>query len=638
MPGVEPTTLSSSYRSSQVVLDAVNQVFTKLVGNPALTECQSAAQQWQGGFELHRAIKAELLGHVVLQTTASDGAVDTEQGDDEIAAPPDAHAHYVAGYIKTLTESYPGQTIGVLMRSRAKGRTLMHALRSLGVRAAEEGGNPISHNAAVAAVLAAIQFADHPGDAVARFHTMNSPMGELLGLDSSANPDQVACNLRQTLMDRGFASVIADWMQRLAPSCDAVSLRRLTQLIELAEGYDSFGATLRPGFFVQSVRAAKVEDAAPAPVRVMTIHASKGLEFDAVVLPDLDANLSSQDSKDLVVLDRDSPIDSVRGVYRRVPKDLIDLTPDLKHAHEQRAHEKRTEDLCLLYVAMTRAKQALHMLVRPLKETKGGKPSTTGRTNLSYAAVLRQALSERDDEGYEGDECLFEIGTKTLASGTLESRALVDRSATTFEPIRLASTGGKPGRSWVKASPSQMHHQASVSAADLLRLDPTGGQRYGNAVHAMLEQVGFIDEGPPDEAAMRRVGEAAGMRGNDLQQALASLQRTLQQPAAQQLLARDNADALWRERRFIVHLDEQLIAGVFDRVHLYHQDDKPIRAKLIDFKTDRVDDQSIDAVVSGYADQIRLYRRALSVMLGLDPAQIESVLYFVGDDRVVPIT
>lgn len=637
LPGVEPTTLSKSWRSSQVVLDTVNAVFTGLDGNAALSKCARAAQSWQAGYELHEAVQKDLPGHVVLQTTArDDGSELSETSDDEVAAP-DAHAHYVAGYIQGLTKQLPGRSIGVLMRSRAKARTLMHALRSLGVHAAEEGGNPIGHTPAVAAVLAAIQFADHPGDTVARFHVMNSPLSEVLGLSAQSNVETVARGLRRSLMDQGYAAVIAQWAQSLASNCDAASLGRLIQLVELAEEYDANDASLRPGFFVQAVQSAKVEDASPALVRVMTIHASKGLEFDAVVLPDLDAALSGQDARELVVLDRDSPIDPVRGVYRRVSSKLVGLTPELEQAHEQRAHEKRTEDLCLLYVSMTRAKQGLHLLVKPLSPDSKGKPGSRGLTNLSYAAILRQALRRDDVEGFEGDACLYESGASDWAQGESNVAPIAATQSRGFEPIELVKQSGRSARSWVKASPSQMHNQASVKASDLLNLAPAGGQRYGTVVHAMLEQVGFIDEALPDAGKLNDAARSVGAAGIDIDQAIQSIQSALQQPVAQSLFQRNGADELWRERRFMVRLDDRLITGSFDRVHLWHNEGKSERALLIDYKTDRVDDASIDAKVAGYADQLRLYRAALSAMLGLDPTAISTKLYFIGDGRVAEI-
>lgn len=639
LPSVEPTALSDSYRSSQVVLDAVNDVFTQLIGNPALAACASAAEQWQHGFERHRAVKTDLAGHAVLQTTAHDdtGDDDSSESDNDVAAPPDAHAHYVAGYIRDLSQKMPGRTVGVLMRSRAKAKTLMHALRSLGVHAAEEGGNPIGHNPAVAAVLAAIQFADHPGDSVARFHTTNSPLGELLGLGGGERPESIASDLRRQLIDEGYAAVIARWAEALSPSCDETSLRRLMQLIELAQAYDADGATLRPGFFVQSVQAAKVQDASPARVVVMTIHASKGLEFDAVVLPDLDGSLSAQDARDLIVLDRDSPIAPVRGVYRRLPKGLAALTPALEQAHEQRAHEKRTEDLCLLYVAMTRARQGLHMLVRPLKLGKKGQSPSKGLTNLSYAAILRQALRGDDAEGDAGDACLYEAGSGDWCSGPSEKHPAPPLEPTANTPIQLVQRDDSQARSWVKASPSDMHNQARVNASDLLAISSSGGRQYGTLVHAMLECVGFTEDGMPDVQSLIRASENADATGIDQQQAAEAMMRALALPQIQAILKRDGADTLWRERRFMARLDSRLITGSFDRVHLWHNNGKPTRALLIDYKTDRVDDRTLDAKVAGYADQVRLYRVALTAMLGLDVSAIEAYLCFVGDGRVVEV-
>jgi ATP-dependent exoDNAse (exonuclease V) beta subunit len=650
LPGVEPRTLSKSYRSSQIVLDAVNRVFSQLVGNPAMEKCEDAAAQWQAGFEPHAAVKDTLPGHVVLQTTASDvegdDAGDTE---NEADAPPDAHAAYVARYVRSLVEDHPGQTIGVLMRSRAKARTLMHALRSLGVHAAEEGGNPIHHNPAVAAVLAAIRFADHPGDRVARFHATNSPIGELLGLTSDEPPEAIARRIRRTLIDEGYAAVLSRWVRVLAPSCDAASLRRLMQLIELAQSYDEQGATLRPSFFVDSVESAKVEDASPALVRVMTIHASKGLEFDAVVLPDLDGMLSAQDQRDLIVMDRDSPIDPVRGIYRRVPKPMRKLTQAIDDAHEQRATEKRTEDLCLLYVAMTRARQALHLLVRPLTESRKknkdsgmkegtGEPTSAGLKSLSYSAILRQALSTLEDEGFEGDACLYEHGTAEWSArekSPAAAGAIEPTGTPPSERIHLAHANHGTTRSWVKTSPSDLRDEASVRASDLLRFGKSGGQRYGTLVHAMLEFIGFVDEGVPNVETLQQAGRCCASAPEDVEAAAAALHETLHRDEAQKLLARDGTDELWRERRFTTRLDDRLVVGSFDRVHLWRDAvGKPIRARLIDYKTDRVDDASIAAKTALYAEQLRLYRAVLSQMLRIEPSDIETVLYFVGDDRV----
>jgi len=658
LPGVERKSLSRSWRSSPVVLDAVNRVFGTLAGNAALSGCERAAGDWQAGFETHAAQKTELSGHVVLRTTAApsagpDSSIDDQEMDDATSeqAPPDAHAQDVAGYILQLTRDYPTQTVGVLVRSRKSARTLMHALRTLGVHAAEEGGNPIDSNPAVSAVLSAVWLADHPGDTVAYFHVTNSPIGEVLGMTAGADrqdPEVIARRLRRELLDRGYAAVIADWTLKLAPQCDARSLGRLMQLIELAERYDQEDAGLRPGFFVEAARAEKVEDASPAMVRVMTIHAAKGLEFDHVVLPELDAALTSKDSGELLVLDRDSPIAPVRGIYRRPKKELMELLPELKHATDQQAYEKRTGDLCLLYVAMTRAKQGLHMLVKPLKQKNKngiaqGEPTSVGLTNLSYAAILRQALCESPGKGkgFSGGEVIYESGS---AFGSHRAEVSENDGASDPElgsviaPIRLAKPVAGQGRSWAQTSPSAMHNDATVTADDLLRLSPGGGRAFGTLVHGMLERVGFVDEEPVDESSLKSAVPSALIGSIEAGQALGLIGNMIAQPKVHALLSREGADELWRERPFSVRLENRLVCGTFDRVHLWRRGGAYERALLIDYKTDRVDDSSLDAKVAAYAGQLAAYRAALALMLRLDSGKIDTVLCFVGDARVVSVT
>jgi ATP-dependent exoDNAse (exonuclease V) beta subunit len=60
----------------------------------------------------------------------------------------------------------------------------------------------------------------------------------------------------------------------------------MEQLLDLAESFDARGEGGLSDF-VRLARRERVEDPSRARVRVMTIHASKGLEFDAVVLPEL---------------------------------------------------------------------------------------------------------------------------------------------------------------------------------------------------------------------------------------------------------------------------------------------------------------------------------------------------------------
>ena len=64
-------------------------------------------------------------------------------------------------------------------------------------------------------------------------------------------------------------------------------LRRFNQLIDLAFSYDTENASSRISDFVTYIQNTKVENPDTVGIRVMTVHAAKGLEFDAVFVPEL---------------------------------------------------------------------------------------------------------------------------------------------------------------------------------------------------------------------------------------------------------------------------------------------------------------------------------------------------------------
>src|SRR5438270_10276905 len=73
-------------------------------------------------------------------------------------------------------------------------------------------------------------------------------------------------------------------------------------------------STLRADDFVAWVRQQRVPDPSAANVRVMTMHAAKGLQFDAVILPELDSGLTGQPPA--FIVGRDSKTLDVNFVCR----------------------------------------------------------------------------------------------------------------------------------------------------------------------------------------------------------------------------------------------------------------------------------------------------------------------------------
>ena len=146
-------------------------------------------------------------------------------------------------------------------------------------------------------------------------------------------------------------------------------LRRFMEVLHSAE--EKGLATLPT--FLEHWRAKSGEEKVPMPenmdaVRVMTIHKSKGLEAPVVVVPwtDLRARMGSSN----VLVEREG--------LRMVVSNRKSLgTP----YHEEMARQCR-ENVHLLYVAFTRARDALYVL---RTSTKGGRGSATDALDLLMA-------------------------------------------------------------------------------------------------------------------------------------------------------------------------------------------------------------------------------------------------------------
>lgn len=642
--------LSQSYRSSQVVLDAVNEVFSSIADCSILTDDHEAALAWEQRYERHAAAK-DLAGYVQLITSpaAADGDGDgsdnfsdngdtnANDNDGDIAAPASVHEDFAARQVKAIYEKSPGSEVGVLVSTNSAVHRMIYELRKLGLPVSGEGGNPLTDVPAVAAVLSAMTMADHPGHSAAAFHVANSPMGAVVGLKGTSPGDveQAALRIRRALLDRGYAGVIAEWVRRLAPSCDHRSLTRLTQLVEVAQRFEPM-VSLRPAQFVAFVEATPVQEPTPAPIRVMTIHASKGLEFDAVVLPELDRRLTDRWS---VLLQRDEPTGPITGVYRHTNKDIRALLPILEEIYHTQKAAQRREDLCKLYVAMTRAKKALYMIVKPVELTKGGDVKSPG---LSFATILRQQLGQVE-ESFDGGQVLYEAGDANWAADRPSPNAgNASQQASPLGQITLAASRERARRGWLAVSPSSLESQGKLRGRDLLDLSSHNARQRGTLMHAWFEAITSMDQpdGVPDDAQLVQIAREYTPTANSawVTEQMQAFRAMLQKQAIRDVLTCDRDAQLWQEKRFAVVDGPRLMQGAFDRVVIKRDGRQATRATLIDFKTDRVADaDAMDLAVQRYRPQMQAYRRALSKMLGLSMDAIEARLVFVSVGEVVNV-
>jgi ATP-dependent exoDNAse (exonuclease V) beta subunit len=619
--------LATSWRSSQVVLDAVNAVFGDIAGNDALDDAgREVAEAWARDFAPHVAAKA-LPGHVRLVVGPDDGGRAIHR--------PKLLAH-AAALVRELHEEAPGFGIGVLTRENKAVARVIHELRKLGIEASEEGGNPLTDSPAVASVLALLHLADHPDDRIARYHVAKTPVGEAVGYrdpEDGAAARRLAHRFRERLLRDGYGATLDALARALRPSCGERDARRLAQLVELALRYDA-RATLRPTDFVRLVEAERVEDPTAAPVRVMTIHQSKGLEFDVVVLPELDVPVFKGGNAPAALPFRETPTGPIVRVFPYVDEKLRPLFPEIEEAYRQHRAAGLRDALSTLYVAMTRARYALHMVVKP--------DGASGMsTSLSPAMIVRHALAG-GVEAREGD-LLYESGD------ALWHRAVphpeVRHLATTSAPVAVSLRESPPRRVRMlpRRKPSGPETGEAVDLRERLRLGGDAAREHGTLVHAWCEEIVWLEDGLPDDERLLRIARrlAPALAGPDVLELAARFRGWVAQPAIAAALRRAAYPAgarVERESRFVHRAGDAIVEGIIDRLVLWGENGRVEGAEVLDYKTDAVHPDDAEAIAGRtalYRPQLSAYRDAVAALYGLDPDRIRAKLLFLRAGVVV---
>ena len=400
-------------------------------------------------------------------------------------------------------------------------------------------------------------------------------------------------------------------------------------------------------------------------VQIMSIHKSKGLEFPVVLLTGCEKKFNMQDTRGTIIMDSSlgvgiDAIDPAR--HLKAPTLIKNLIA------EKLVNESKGEEMRVLYVAMTRAKEKLIMsgVFDSAEEARAGK-TVNPKLADSYFAYIKYGLDHGSPAGQEPvlveKEALFEdivMETARAAAGTeMEVEELTQaekpeepwdfeeeaRLKIKFEddhelinsiPMKAAVTRLKEH---FKAEDEGEQRVLTAEEEDRAseKLNPDRGKdrqddraaRRGTAYHKALEKVDITKVRDSESASAYLESLAAsGMLAAEDAELVNHMDilRFALSPLAERMDRAGGRKELFKEQPFIFLCpanevdssfpgeEKVLIQGIIDAFFI--EDGEIV---IVDYKTDRVGQAQV--LKDRYTGQLELYARALKQVTGINVRQ-----------------
>lgn len=430
-----------------------------------------------------------------------------------------------------------------------------------------------------------------------------------------------------------------------------------------------------------SVAVAPPKDA----VELMTIHKSKGLEFPYVFILNMDQDFNKQDSMSEVILSRQNGLGvkyiakvETGAVEAHYPKTIKLSIPSLTYTQNEEELQlaSYSEQMRLLYVAMTRAEKKLYLVGKGSREKLEAKeypPANIGKLdsntrlqarnfqdwiwaiskvfakdnlNFSYRFVgedqlTREAIGELENKSSLQDRSQADnrqSETIKEALGMLKEVEVYNtlhRAAIELPSVQTPSQIKKFYEPVMDMEGVEITNQTqstekkiSFDLPDFSTKEKVTGAEIGSATHELMQRMDLGQQ--PTLASLtetlNQVQTSPAVRDKiNLSKILAFFDTAL----GQEILA--NTDHLYREQPFSMLKRDQksqedfVVRGILDGYLLYED-----RIILFDYKTDRYDQPS--QLIDRYRGQLALYGEALSRAYSIE--NIEKYLILLGKDEV----
>lgn len=423
-------------------------------------------------------------------------------------------------------------------------------------------------------------------------------------------------------------------------------------------------------------------------VRLMTIHKSKGLEFPVVFVSGISKKFNEMDSRDKMAIHPDMGLglDEVQISPRVKRKCLI-----RSEIADRIRRDNLGEELRVLYVAMTRAKEKL-ILTGTIESQEKFYQSHSGNMLSGKSLSFSQRVKAKGYIDWIADAVMsypekyqftfVQAADLVLAEANKRAKKDLSKEALLYQITQADESlvqqlkerfaykypyeQEKDRKS--KYSVSELKHASMVEKYDsmegamevpeflleekepyvpefalegeILQPEVNRGALRGTAVHRVMECLDFqkILEVDLDSAEAKKTfisEEIARMLEADLITEdmkelvrIENLLHFLENPAALRMAKADARGDLFREKPFVMDYEGVLVQGIIDVFWL--EDDKIV---LLDYKTDNV--KMAEEFVKRYETQLALYADALKRVFSTK--QTENLIYSFRLDEVICI-
>lgn len=413
------------------------------------------------------------------------------------------------------------------------------------------------------------------------------------------------------LLDRIYseANVIARYESAFPSHLRPRVRANLTRFIELALEIDHGRYPSLTRFLArlgELKEQGEAPDEAPATgaverVRLMTIHAAKGLEAPVVFLADAAAGQANERPYYALVewpADEEAP-DHMLLVGKKAQQDPFTQS---RLAQERQAEQREAANL--LYVALTRARQLL--FVSACRPARGD--------DLGWYDTLQQLATE------EGTAPLFE-------SGSLPTAAPPHPVASTIQPPAPPAALREPialRQLRREIAPSRAGYHQGTETTD------EDGRLRGIAIHRMLQLLTEMDD---PQAVLPQVTAELQRDIDDGELAVwwQEAHSVFVAPHLQGLFDHNRFEQAWSEVPLHYRQEDCTVHGVIDRLVVQGEE-----VTLVDYKTHRHEtDADLDRLATAYLPQLRLYAEGVQRLW--PQHRIRTLLLFTASATAIPL-